>query len=541
MQKAYSYIRFSRKHQEEGDSYRRQKAETDAYCRAKGLVLDDSLKLFDKGKSAYTGANVQTGYLGKFLTLAEQGQIPRGSALIVESLDRLSRQSPRKTIAILTQLLDAGIELHLTRVNRVIKPDSSDEGMDLIMAVAEAMRSHNESEVKSDRLRKAWEQKRIRAKNHELLHPSVPWWLEIKDGKITAPEERAKIVKEVFELTAKGYSSAKIARLFNSRKVPTWRPKTKQWLACRVRGLVNSEAPLGHLTETMKTRQAGRTHRIENYYPALITAELAIQARATLKKNIRGARGRDSEEGRPVNLLRGLLRHKGHWIRYGAHRNGTYDPTTKKKRLQYYYECLNEGTDSKLLFVCNATYVDRLLLAALKELKPLDLAPVTIRILMAPEVQRNLDALRTKANNLLLAIESGSTAVAQRLAEIEGEIKAKEKELQEAQIADATVTTAIPEEVTLDLTDNKERERIASALRTIIEGVEAVEDLRDLEKGVYAKIIRGMTENTTFDDPLAKYPRAKSLALLVTFTSGARRLIHRVKWKEQWICYSYRT
>ncbi|BCG19297.1 recombinase family protein [Vibrio alginolyticus] len=51
MRKAYSYIRFSSKAQQDGDSLRRQTEATREYCAQNNLELDNSFK--DLGVSGY--------------------------------------------------------------------------------------------------------------------------------------------------------------------------------------------------------------------------------------------------------------------------------------------------------------------------------------------------------------------------------------------------------------------------------------------------------------------------------------------------------
>src|SRR5688572_9209430 len=89
-----SYLRFSRPEQLQGDSLRRQLEASERWAAARGLRIDQTLS--DKGLSAYRGANAETGALSTFLALVRAGRIPAGSILLVESLDRLSRQKPRK-------------------------------------------------------------------------------------------------------------------------------------------------------------------------------------------------------------------------------------------------------------------------------------------------------------------------------------------------------------------------------------------------------------------------------------------------------------
>eukprot|EP01133_Synstelium_polycarpum_P030636 gene30636-38124_t len=63
----------------------------------------------DLGVSAYRGTNVADGALGMFLQLAEAGDIPHGSFLLVETLDRLSRQTARRAVRVLESIVEAGV------------------------------------------------------------------------------------------------------------------------------------------------------------------------------------------------------------------------------------------------------------------------------------------------------------------------------------------------------------------------------------------------------------------------------------------------
>src|SRR5579862_4336017 len=103
---AFSYIRFSSKKQEKGDSVRRQDEWALSFCRQHGHTLDDSLNLRDLGVSGFHGANVETGRLGAFLDAVKSGRVRPGSILIVESLDRLSRAEVRKALTLFLQIID---------------------------------------------------------------------------------------------------------------------------------------------------------------------------------------------------------------------------------------------------------------------------------------------------------------------------------------------------------------------------------------------------------------------------------------------------
>ena len=75
-----------------GDSLRRQIDASEAYAKEHGLELDTTLTLRDLGVSGFTGENRTKGALKIFLDAIDSGSVPRGSILLVESLDRLSRE-----------------------------------------------------------------------------------------------------------------------------------------------------------------------------------------------------------------------------------------------------------------------------------------------------------------------------------------------------------------------------------------------------------------------------------------------------------------
>src|SRR5262245_4840427 len=94
----YSYIRWSTPQQASGDSLRRQTKAAADWAARNGFHLDTSLTLHELGKSAFTGEhrkNPDRNALAAFLRLVEQGKIPRDSYLVVEALDRITREHVR--------------------------------------------------------------------------------------------------------------------------------------------------------------------------------------------------------------------------------------------------------------------------------------------------------------------------------------------------------------------------------------------------------------------------------------------------------------
>ena len=108
---AYSYLRFSTPEQAGGDSRRRQYELARAYAARHGLVLDAGLSFRDLGMSAFHGRNAREGALRAFLDAVELGLVPRSSYLLVESLDRLSRDRVLAAQSLFLRIVEAGVTI----------------------------------------------------------------------------------------------------------------------------------------------------------------------------------------------------------------------------------------------------------------------------------------------------------------------------------------------------------------------------------------------------------------------------------------------
>src|SRR5262245_39471853 len=106
----YSYIRFSSRKQIQGDSLRRQAEAGEEWIKKHGHV-EAALTLQDLGVSAFRRRNKQRGALRTFLDAIESGQIKPGSVLLVEHLDRLSRQGVSEAYSLFTAILNHGVEI----------------------------------------------------------------------------------------------------------------------------------------------------------------------------------------------------------------------------------------------------------------------------------------------------------------------------------------------------------------------------------------------------------------------------------------------
>lgn len=300
--RAYSYVRMSTDAQLKGDSLRRQVEKTEKYAAENGLDLDRSYDLHDIGRSAYDGSNVDRGQLGKFLRAVEEGKIERGSFLVVESIDRLSRQKVRASLRMFLDLLEQGISIVTLIDRRVYTPDS--DHMDLMMSLGHMARAHDESLHKSARLAEAWEHKR-RNMGTKNLTAVRPGWLDLpKGGKgFVVNPERAALLRRIFEDATQGMGAGVIARRLNQEKIPAFRSRAG-WHKSYVLKILRNAAVIG--TFQPHTKRGGGKRRIigaavEGYYPEVIERDLFYRTQSELAKRKGGGGGRKGS--RVTNLF----------------------------------------------------------------------------------------------------------------------------------------------------------------------------------------------------------------------------------------------
>ncbi len=211
MPTAFSYIRFSTPEQSKGDSLRRQTELTEAYCRQHNLTLDTSITLRDLGVSAFHGKNADEGALGAFLQACENEQIPNHSYLIVESLDRLSRDEVLNALQLFIRIINTGTTIVTLQPSQEFNKDNIDP-YKLIIAITIMARAHEESSTKSLRRKQAWKKQREDAANGKIISPRCPSWLRFQDGKFIKIQAKVAVIKKCFDMAANGYGLTSIAK-----------------------------------------------------------------------------------------------------------------------------------------------------------------------------------------------------------------------------------------------------------------------------------------------------------------------------------------
>lgn len=262
--RAFSYTRVSSGQQVEGGGLDRQADMATAWCQRNGYELDTKLDLSDKGRSAYKGKHLSHGALGRFLELAKAGQLGEQPVLLVEAVDRLSRQEPLdaleeiflglcKRAGVVIVDLEDGQEYSRETLNR--------DAMALVKLSLKCQAAHDYSKRLARRVSSSWDQLRqdLRSGSAVGRGPAGgkhPYWLTLNtDTRQWELNQHADDVRLIFnDLQHQGLSL--VARTLNAKGSRS--PGGKLWAHHSVRKVATDPAAAGHLRLGIYAHTEGR-------------------------------------------------------------------------------------------------------------------------------------------------------------------------------------------------------------------------------------------------------------------------------------------
>jgi DNA invertase Pin-like site-specific DNA recombinase len=283
MRIGYSYTRYSSPAQSDGDSIRRQTTNTAAWCKRHGVSLDESRSYLDRGRSAYHGRHRKDGgALKVFLDDVERGDIPSGSVLIIENLDRLSRENPWDAIPLLCGIVNHGVTVAALSPSEMLFERGSDMTA-LILAVVEFSRGHSESASKANRMGAVWgEKRRTMREQGTILTRQLPAWIEERKGKLVVIPARARVVHRMFDLAIKGYGLGLIVKGLTEAGEPVWGRSNNGWSKSYVHKILSGRVVLGEYQPISQGKPDGEP--LPDYYPALVDESTWFRAQAALER-----------------------------------------------------------------------------------------------------------------------------------------------------------------------------------------------------------------------------------------------------------------
>ena len=303
MPKAYAYVRWSTAEQgDEGrDSHHRQTTPLQAFTEVTGIPVVETV--IDKGISAFRGANARIGQLKGLLDRIESGEIEHGDYIIVESIDRLTRQKLTDSVDLIQSILKKGVRLHTVFDNKTYSYDDPSRDLEtLILVGVIAKRAHEESDTKSKRLKSSWLKKRDAAET-TIVSKKAPYGFRYDEQSqsFVIAEEEAQEIRYAFELLKYMGVIETLKRINQNSK--------RKWRKTHIRDLIKHKTPIGVLCLQRRNDDGTKAfdRYVPGYFPKIIeetefdAAVSAIQSRD--KENSRGRRSPNN-----YNIFRHCIR-----------------------------------------------------------------------------------------------------------------------------------------------------------------------------------------------------------------------------------------
>jgi DNA invertase Pin-like site-specific DNA recombinase len=316
----FSLIRFSTPGQADGDSFRRQLKPAQAFCEKHGLILDTSLHETDVrrlGVSAFKGEQIRKGSLGKFLRLVEAGNVPPGSWLIVEEIDRLTRQIHDQAYDLCLTLMRAGITIATMMDGEVYDLESLNGSLEKRLKLQLRLdAAHEYSKKLRERVSSAWEGRRekLRAGKAPATN-ACAGWLRAEDGVFHEIPAHVAVMKQIIAWRHLRLGRHAIATMLNTSvpsavkpfypdqtRVPNFRGGDG-WHPSTIAALVRNIALIG-LYQPRKADGTPIGEPLAGHYPRIISDEDFW--RAQWGPDNKGSRGHTSKGH--WNLLKGICK-----------------------------------------------------------------------------------------------------------------------------------------------------------------------------------------------------------------------------------------
>jgi DNA invertase Pin-like site-specific DNA recombinase len=474
--RVFSYRRFSSGRQARGTSLERQTKLAQAWCRERGYELDESLSLSDLGVSAFKGDNATKGALGGFIAAIEAGKVPKGSILLVESLDRISRATLPEAVSLLMQIVKTGVRVVSMVDGKEWNSETINDTMSFMLSVLLFSRAHEESSTKAKRVSAAFQSKR----NAGLAVVSKMHgggWMQPKTDKSgwELIEDKAESVRRVFELAASGKGGVSIARIATEEGwAMPWRERknTNGWEHTGISRLLRDRRVLGEW-QPMKMVNGTLTtdgDPVQGYFPAAVPEDLWHRVQVALK----GRAGPKRLRGVNADVFAGLL-----FCKCGER----MERKAPSERGYARYYCLGTKAGRTKCPSVSERGIVHAVLSNLGQFEEKAFRDDTIseaireRIRIAEE--READA-KSRADRILNAIEEGgnSTLLLQRLTTVEAEAEKAKADLESAREELATVPKIggsfgdnLVEDAMLWIADKaktEERFKLSDSLRRVV-------------------------------------------------------------------------
>ena len=302
---AFSYLRVSSAKQagEDRSGLDRQGDAFITFCDRHGLIpsLDP---VVDKGISAYRGSNRRKGALAAFLEAARNGTIPEGSVLVVEDLDRFSREAPSYAEANLHQVFELALAIGICRDDVIVDRAKYDTDIGVrLQLLVRRDAAHDYSRKLSERVLAAHERIRERERNGERVNTHwKPQWLDYEEETDSfVLNDRWPTYRRAVDLCLEGNGQVRAAQALNAEG--HLNSHGKLWACSAVGQVWRDRRLIGERTYKIPGTDQYETQA--GYFPAVITTR-EFQRVQEIVATRAGNRGRAGRGDKRHNILQGI-------------------------------------------------------------------------------------------------------------------------------------------------------------------------------------------------------------------------------------------
>ncbi|MGE6178148.1 recombinase family protein [Aeromonas salmonicida] len=477
--KTHIYTRVSKTSQQEGSGLDEQLARIEEYIQDNPAQFQGEPQQWqDVGLSAYKNKNIVDGQLGEFIKLVEEGKIGKGHALVIYSLDRLSRRSGWDDTSI-QKIVKAGVDIHDVSTPVILR---NDDALGQILMLLIVSRGNNESKIKSERSTAGWAARlRDTLENGKVFTKKLPFWLSADENNnyVVIPDQ-VEIINNIFKDYTNGLSCPMIARKLNEASIKT--STDSQWRSTTISKLIKDERLIGSF------RRASDKSLIPNVFPVVVDEELFAIANRIIKVNASGIKGRPRENNatREINnIITGFVR---------CGKCGSKVTTSKNARGVRYVVCLNRRNYE--LCGQKSIRLDALEKVVTTYAKQLDMSKIfsyeEVDTSLEAALQSELQSLETDEKNCLAKIEqrkkekkTASLALADVLTDIQDRIEEIRKELLEVSVNEPLV--AIESYNIDDLLDPTNKELRMSLRKYLVQVLDKV-TFRTIDENILIEV-----------------------------------------------------
>ena len=477
--KTHVYTRISKTSQQEGSGLDEQLARIEAYIQSKTHQFQGEPQYWqDIGLSAYKNKNIVDGQLGEFIKLVEEGKIGKGHALVIYSLDRLSRRSSWDEDTI-QKLVKAGVDIHDVSIPLVLNIDDSFSKIHMELIV---QRGNNESKIKSERATAGWAKRLKDTLEHgKVFTKRLPHWLKVDaDNNIVLVPEHVELIKRIFKEYTNGLSSPMIAKRLNDEGIKT--STGSLWRADTLTKLIKDERLRGNHV------QFNDQTLIPNIFPVIIDSELFTIANRIRVQNVASTKGRPRESKNEKiinNIISGFVRCGKCGSKVTTSSNSVGDRYIVCKGRRNFEICTQKGVLLKRLERVVTTYAKQLDMSKIFSYEEVDTSLET-------KLQSELQGLEVDEKNCIAKIEQRKKekktylALADALTDIQDRIEEVRKELQEVNVNEPLV--AIENYNIDDLLDPSKKELRMSLRKYLVQVLDKVK-FRSIDDNILIEVV----------------------------------------------------